>query len=295
MGGVGAVIGVKDEADLIGPCIERLRAIGVGPIVVLDDHSTDGTAEIVDALARSDQRLRRVTFVPDLMTNLARRGPALTSLIDDFAAEWVLFTDADEFWICARDPLDSILQRQSADVVIVDRFNVPLFDPAFQPKSGMDERRFLDTPLIVQRASLNTDSMRESRDQRWVMHAINPKVVCRARVIHEFNVGAHMVRTSTGEAPSKSTSSEVVIAHVPFTTKQRFRVKVENARHFFDRWISEYPGDAAWHWKRWIEIAEAGELDSEFERQKMTPAEMQAMCATGAIATARELFQQRAA
>ena len=48
---VAAIVGVKDECDLIQPCLERLWAVGVGPILVLDDHSVDGTRDVVDRLA----------------------------------------------------------------------------------------------------------------------------------------------------------------------------------------------------------------------------------------------------
>src|SRR4249919_73619 len=97
---IAAVVGVKDEAALIVPCIERLRAIGVGPIVVLDDQSSDGTARIVDGLAADpDLRSTRVLRVGAPGTTLARKGPVLGPLIARHDPEWILFTDADEFWL----------------------------------------------------------------------------------------------------------------------------------------------------------------------------------------------------
>src|SRR5687768_15882601 len=49
-----AVLGVKDEVELIGACVDRLRRIGVERIRVLDAGSTDGTLDVLASLAGPD-------------------------------------------------------------------------------------------------------------------------------------------------------------------------------------------------------------------------------------------------
>lgn len=57
---VSVLIPARDEAANIGPCVQAVLANpGVEfEVVVLDDHSTDGTAEVVQGLAANDPRVR---------------------------------------------------------------------------------------------------------------------------------------------------------------------------------------------------------------------------------------------
>ena len=43
-----AVLGVKDEVDLIAGCVAHLRALGVDEIRVIDSGSTDGTIKLLE-------------------------------------------------------------------------------------------------------------------------------------------------------------------------------------------------------------------------------------------------------
>lgn len=290
---IGAVIGVKDEAELIAPCIERLEAIGVEAIVVLDDNSTDGTAEVVDALAACKAgQLRRVTFAPDLKENLHRDGPALRLLIGDHAPDWILFTDADEFWLPAGEDLRAIAERTVTDALLVDRFNIPLTEVAFAPEHGADPQPFLDAPLIVERARLTLASVRDS-NARWVMNTIAPKMLCRTDRFVAFEAGMHSAFASDGARLNTSVPADVVIVHAPLTTYARFERKVGNARAFFARWIKDYPGEMAWHWKHWIELKDQGKLRNEFERQRMSAEEAVRLRKSRAVVNAGDLLVER--
>ena len=63
---VSLVIPARDEAHNIGPCVESALASTYPrlEVIVVDDHSSDGTASIVEATAAGDPRLRVITPPP---------------------------------------------------------------------------------------------------------------------------------------------------------------------------------------------------------------------------------------
>ncbi|MFB9239587.1 glycosyltransferase [Plantactinospora siamensis] len=66
-GRVAVLLPLRDEADRVTPCLRALLAQRDVPgleIIVLDDGSTDGTADVVRRVAAGDRRLRLVTGTP---------------------------------------------------------------------------------------------------------------------------------------------------------------------------------------------------------------------------------------
>ena len=49
---IAAVLGVKDEVELVAASIAHLRRIGVEQIIVSDYGSTDGTLDVLEAQCR---------------------------------------------------------------------------------------------------------------------------------------------------------------------------------------------------------------------------------------------------
>ena len=95
---VSVIVPTLNEAQRVTPCLEGLSAQGpeVREIVVVDSHSTDGTPQVVEAIAQQDNRIRLITDAPP-PPNWVGRPWALHSgyLASQPASQWLLGIDAD--------------------------------------------------------------------------------------------------------------------------------------------------------------------------------------------------------
>jgi len=99
---------VKDEADIVGDQIAYHLNAGVDFIIATDHNSTDGTTEILESYARGGV-LRRISATDTFM----RDGPWRTHMArlaaTEYQADWVINTDADEFWMPRGETLKGVL------------------------------------------------------------------------------------------------------------------------------------------------------------------------------------------
>lgn len=284
---LAAFIGLKDEAGLIGACIEQLKRVGADVVIVLDHGSQDGSREVVERLAIGDPTI----CLSELGFDLSRDGSTFRSALQEFDPDWMLFADADEFWLPRNGTLKQLPELAQTDVLVVKRFNVPLTVPPLDIEDYLPSRSG-ELPLIAERESLSRESMKSDPAQRWVMHAVGPKVMCRASTFGGLEIGAHRIAARNGQELRKTAAKDVIIAHVPFTSFERFERKVENIRGVLDGNDAQFDGTRAWHWRRWLELADQKMLRPEFELQQMGACEINRYVTAGVIRTAADLWRR---
>ena len=171
---VWGVAMVRDEADVIGPVLDRMRR-EVDHLLVADNRSIDGTSEILRAT-------EGVTVVddPDPAYAQARKMTALARLATHRGATWIVPFDADEVWR-ARDG------GRIADVL-----------------AALPDDVLLARAAVFDHVSTGRDAADEDPVARMVWRRPNPKplpkVACRARPglrIHKGN--HHAVHPGAGE------------------------------------------------------------------------------------------------
>ena len=135
---VSVLIPARNEAAVIGRTVRSLLVQNYQnfEIIVLDDQSTDDTAEIVRRLARQSPRLRLIKGQP-LPAGWLGKNWACHQLAGAAAGEWLLFSDADVTW--TPDALASLvaeMNQTQADLLTIwptqrteswgERLTVPL-------------------------------------------------------------------------------------------------------------------------------------------------------------------------
>jgi chlorobactene glucosyltransferase len=118
---VSVLVPVREEAANVGPCVRSLLAQDYPDLEVLalDDESTDGTAEVLMAMAQSDPRLRVLHGVP-LPAGWLGKHWACHQLAQAATGELLLFVDADtRHTPQALAHAVAALQAEQADLVSV--------------------------------------------------------------------------------------------------------------------------------------------------------------------------------
>lgn len=289
---IAAILGVKDEVELIEGTIAHLRAIGVELIVVWDVNSTDGTQDILER-CRSEADFWIYHFSDDDPELSSYHGPADDSIrrVERAGFDWVIFLDADEYWLPASGSLKDCAAFAGSDEVTVDRFNVPLIAgeklvlPAcFKPGA------YGKLPMVVEPIPDFRNYMRENPETSWIRGVPAHKVAARPACIKEISEAMHYIVPFDDATLRRSRAGDIVIAHVPFSSRERFRRKIENVRKVFATYGAVIPDGTAWHWKRWLEVVDRDGIDREFERNIFDPSMIAELRAQGIIRSAAEVL-----
>src|SRR5919204_5287557 len=87
---------VRNEADIVDDHLAFHMASGVDFVIAADNVSTDGTTEILEKYARNRQ-LHRISL-PDPFSQIEVVTQMARLAATRFGADWVINSDADEFW-----------------------------------------------------------------------------------------------------------------------------------------------------------------------------------------------------
>jgi hypothetical protein len=175
-------------------------------------------------------------------------------------------------------------------VLRVHRFNVPLGPggaclAAGDPPGQADALSLIVEPVPDFRARLASEA-----GLPWIRGVPVPKVMARPERIAGLAVGGHDIAGVDGRPLRRAAPSDLLIAHLPFTTAARFERKLENIRRIFAVHDAFYGPDLAWHWRRWLELPDTQAVHREFARQCFDEAALTGLREEGVVMTASQWF-----
>ncbi|MGA1835564.1 glycosyltransferase family 2 protein [Herbiconiux sp. 11R-BC] len=212
---------VRDEADIVGAMIDHHLAQGVDTLIVTDNGSVDGTAEILQRYA--DQGLIDLRHDP---VHRKQQSPVVTQMARDaatmYGADWVINADADEFFL----PVDRSLTLREVFTRLdksLAAFLVPvtnLTGPPAASGTGIGRLVYRDQRPV---AALRATGLRDHPTADAV-HVGDPSI--------EVIQGNHFVSLASQGLPPEELAIEVL--HLPWRSWKQYAQKVENAGRAYD-------------------------------------------------------------
>jgi glycosyltransferase involved in cell wall biosynthesis len=160
---------VRDEVDIVADQITYHLNSGVDFVIASDHQSTDGTTEILERYER-DGHLRRIEVRGEMHDGLWRTSMARLAATEH-DADWVINTDADEFWMPRQGTLKEVfaaIPETHGVVYALSRHFVPRPD---------DDARFADrmTSRVSPAVAIN-DPTSPYRPHLKAAHRSDPEI-----------------------------------------------------------------------------------------------------------------------
>jgi glycosyl transferase family 2 len=237
---------VRNEEDIVRANMEYHLSAGVDYIIVTENLSTDSTRDIILEYERKGVAHyfceRRDNFDQSAwVTRMARMAA------DRFGADWVINSDADEFWWPENGALKTVLARvpEKNFGLLVERHN---FVPRVEPVEG----NFLFRMRY-----------RETRSLNDVGYRLAAKTCHRASSAVIVLDGNHRV-TIDDEQPDLSPTDKICIFHYPLRTRAQFDQKIALGAAALQR--SGRPKTIGRAWRKLYSMQQASGLQDYFEQ-----------------------------
>jgi Glycosyl transferase family 2/Methyltransferase domain len=243
---------VRNEADIVRVNVLHHLAVGVDRFLIVDNGSEDGTDQILHDLSRGGRvaftrfsgPYRQAEITTQLALEAYRRG-----------ADWVIPIDADEFWYAPGGDLRGVLTESIAGALGVQVVN--FIQRMEQREASADA--LLHMTWRAPKPVGPLDRVQQlvcNRANAFVEMMYPPKWISRASLALHIGVGNHEVMGVPG--PFEETDA-IVCLHAPLRSRSVFHAQVAHARR-----AVEAGNLKTWHWERWKQLAEKGELDLEW-------------------------------
>lgn len=258
---------VRDEQDVLRENIEFHRAQGVDFFVVTDNKSEDSTPDII----RDYERLGIARYIYEgaddynqsaWVTRMARLAAT------DYAADWVINNDADEFWwprrgnlsatFAALPPATTVLVAQRHDFVALNT----------------ETDVFYRDMVYRKRVSLNT-----------IGKPLPPKVAHRAHPDVEVAQGNHWA-----ELPGEPVIADGVvdIFHFPLRSYAQFTNKIIKGGQAYER-NTTHNANVGSTWRKLYQEYQRNGLTDFYRKESVSPEQIAAGLRDGTLISDRRL------
>ena len=230
----------KNEGDIIEKQLQFHKAMGVDGFIVTDNNSSDNTLDIFklykekgwikEIICERNNNHEQSKWV-DRMIRIAR---------DKYNADWVINSDADEFWSSNSGCLKHELIQSVSNNINVNVYNV-------LPENTKDF--YLNEKLIVNPGNICKNIMSELSPYSLYNEQIG-KVIHRTKGYLKINDGNHSVKM---RMKSTQKSQDIIIYHYNLRSPEHFKSKMINGGASINS-NKHLPTNTAQHWRYFYDI-----------------------------------------
>jgi hypothetical protein len=204
----------RNESDIIAEQIKFHLAMGVDFVLATDNCSSDRTPEILERFQkRGKLRLMQASRYEQskLMTRMARLAAT------EHGADWVINSDADEFWWPQRGDLKTTLGKLDPEVniVVANRLN-------FRPALSGEDSLFYERMIV-----------RELVSEKFQGGLLEPKVAHRAFSDVTVGPGNHNAELG-GRKRRRAPRETIEILHFPIRNYDQWHRKIVEGSAAYD-------------------------------------------------------------
>lgn len=231
---------VKDEVDVIESNIIFHKNMGVDGFIVTDNASTDGTSTILEKYKEMGW-IKELILEPSADYNQVQWVDRMIFIAKEkYGADWVINSDADEFWCCKTGNLKNIVESSNANVINVDIFNV-------YPEN---EATFFENDKLITNAQAIPQQLLNKLSSYSLYTDQIGKVIHRTQGYVKINMGNHNVKM---KRKSISKASDVLIYHYNLRGLEHFKRKMigGGASVNSSKLLSK---NAALHWRHFYDL-----------------------------------------
>lgn len=261
---------VRDEEDILDTHLGYHFAQGVDHVIVTDNLSADRSPEII-AQYQADGRVSVIREESDdyaqgeWVTRMARRA------YRDQGADWVINSDADEFWWPLSGDLKSTLAALPPEVGSLE---VSRYDFVPVPPDG---RPFYARMVVRETESVNAHG-----------NPLPPKVCHRGHPEIEVSQGNH--RVSGLHLEVFKGPSPMVINHFPLRTYEQFENKIIKGGQAYQR-NTELGLNVGGTWRYLYRLYKTGRLREYYLNRERSVSEIEEGLQTGTLVRDDRLYQ----
>jgi len=256
---------IRDEIDIISSNIEFHLNNGVDFVIATDNRSVDGTTDIL----RDYERRGVLHYIYEAQDNYAQhrwvtRMARLAAT--QFGADWVINSDADEFWWPEHHDLKQILHSM----------------PPHRDAVGAERLNFPPWPIVGGQFFADVMTVRERQSLSLLGQPLLGKTCHRAFTDIEVEQGNHIVRRHG--RPLAAAPGSITILHFPMRSYHQFANKIVNGGSAYKR-NANLPSEVGKTWRYLYELWERGELEAYYQAQTVNDAAVEEGLRQGRLVT----------
>jgi Glycosyl transferase family 2 len=249
-----AVMLARNEKNILGYSIyNALNIVGVDRILIGDNGSEDKTRQLLDQIARRDDRLAWTDLSGEYRQEELVNGLAQQAIAD--GADWILPLDADEFPTWEPHMMRLNLNTSTAAGYALDVHNFAPFR-FVRRDTANSVANLIFRVRPVGSASDGFDMCLKGRIS-WLQATSPPKHLWRASRSLHIAKGNHGAAGVDGPI---ETPGDAVILHAPLRAFDCLSRRIENAR----RLPPGRPEGESWHLKRLFALSSEQALSQEW-------------------------------